>query len=273
MIMEKRRLSNPWLFGLLADRPTSLSLSMHNAGFRSLGLPYFYAAFDTADTQGGLQAMRTLGIRGFSLTIPHKEQALNLVDTLAADARRAGCINTVINDGAELFGYNTDIFGVQQALTEAGIQTKTLGAGGAARAGVLALQKLGAKRIQIANRTDRRAEQVAEELGGEFLPWSRLREAEQADLLLQSTPLGSHLTSESLSEEFLEICPLARSQVVFDMVTRETPLLREAAKLGKVCIPGSRMLLFQAVEQFRLFTGIEAPQSVLEGALHQALAV
>lgn len=269
-------LAFPRLCGLLADRPTKLSQAMHNAGFRALSLDFHYVAFDTTDTAGGISAMRVLGFRGLSLTIPHKEAAVPLVDRCSDEARAAGSINTILNDGRALTGYNTDIFGITESLREAGFQGESVllaGAGGAARAGIIALKKYGLKSLTITNRTNSKAEQLAAEFGIQFLPWERFRPEFQADLFVNATPAGSSLTSDAVSNEFSSRCPMKKGMTVFDMVTRKTTLIRQASLAGAKTIPGSRMLLFQALEQFRLFTGEDAPREVMEGALLQAFAV
>ena len=278
MIVENRELATPWLFGLLADRPTKLSLTMHNAGFQALSLPYFYAAFDTVDTKAGIQAMRTLGIKGLSLTIPHKERALEYVDHISDEAALVGSINTVLNDGKQLFGVNTDVYGVQAAFQERKLNLKNsnvlvLGAGGAARAGVLALRKLGAKKISIANRNEERGKALAYDLNVESIPWAGLSQATDCDVLLQSTPIGSHLSQKIESEQLIAALPWESLKVVFDMVTKVTPLIQGTERRGLIAIPGTRMLLFQALKQFSHFVEREAPKDVFEKALAQALAV
>ena len=111
-------LSYPRLCGLLARKPTRLGQAMHNAGFAELGLPFAYVAFDTEDTAHALDTMRRLGFRGFSLTIPHKETALPLLDECSREASVIGAVNTVVNSGKSLFGENTDWIGVRDSLLE-----------------------------------------------------------------------------------------------------------------------------------------------------------
>ena len=103
---------------LVALKPTGLSRAMHNAGFEAKNLNFKYEVLDTSDTALAVGEMREQGIRGYSLTIPHKEAALDLIDEIDSAAKEVGAVNTVVNDNQILTGYNTDVYGVEQALIE-----------------------------------------------------------------------------------------------------------------------------------------------------------
>ena len=270
-------LSFPRLYGLLADKPSSLSQAMHNAGFSALGINSFYVNFDTLNTKDALSAVRCLGICGLSLTIPHKENAFSHVDTLDQHAQTIGAINTIINDGSSLTGFNTDWVGIVKAFDEAKADVKDkriliIGAGGAARAAVYAMQKMGSKEIYIFNRSPERASALAScfsvhtcilqdlvELGSRF------------DVVINCTPVGSKLASAEAHP--FNLRQLSSKQIVFDMVTKEsTQLLDVAKEQESKVISGARMLLFQALEQFHLFTNLEPPKEAMESALYAALA-
>lgn len=274
------------LCGLCADQPTKLSQAMHNAAFRAAGLNAFYVAFDTSDTEGAITAMRTLGIRGYSMTIPHKEASLSLVDELSPEVLAVGALNTIVNDQGKLCGFNTDIDGIVRAFGENKVVVRhrralVLGAGGAARATVYALMQLGVSEIVVSNRTDSRAEQVVVELASAVqskrgmvlsaLPYSQLRQQLSSfDVLVNTTPVGSHLQPEGQFPFLLS--ELESRQIVFDAVTRDTALLGAAREKGCCTIAGVRMLLYQAVRQFELFTGLsEAPVAQMERALFDEL--
>ncbi len=267
------KLSYPRLCGLLAKSPTKLSQSMHNAGFIAAGLPFAYVAFDTIETQAALTSMRELGIRGFSLTIPHKEIVLPLLDELSPEAKEIKAVNTVINTGDKLVGENTDWVGIMSALKEAkfkasGQKVFIYGAGGAARAAIVALKKMGLTDIYIANRNESRAETLANEFSISSLGNGSITEAlSDVDLIINSTPIGSHLVKEKEEVFPFSLSGITKKHTVFDMVTRETELIKQAKAAGATSIKGVRMLLFQAVEQFRLFTEKEPSVSAMEKAL------
>lgn len=265
---------------------------MHNAGYRHLKLPFFYAAFDTEDTGAALDAMELLGFRGLSLTIPHKERALPYVKSFSQEAKLIGAVNTVVNSGQGLIGHNTDWTGIAEAFREARVQVKekrvfVFGAGGAARASVYAVQRLGAAEITVGNRSEQRGGEIAHAFGVSFCPLAEIdqRFLGEFDIFINATPIGSHLGPKEegifrqahLADADKFSYPFALSfigpkQTVFDLVTRDTQLLEYAKEKGAATISGLRMLLWQAVEQFRLFTEAEAPVAVLEKALYDEIS-
>ena len=267
----------PVLCGLLADRPTRLSQAMHSAGFQAEELPFEYIAFDTVDTAGALNAMRVLGIRGLSLTIPHKEAAIALIDNASDDVREIGAVNTVINEDGRLKGYNTDWIGIRDALIEAkfdpaGKSVLIFGAGGASRAAIVALKRMKAGSISVTNRSADRGKKLAETAGVQFLPIEQISTTAigSFNLFINSTPIGSKLAAPDQQFSFDLTC-FKPGHCVFDLVTTPTELTKIAKTAGAVAIAGSRMLLFQALEQFRLFTGRAAPREVMERALEEEL--
>ena len=272
MTSSPAALSFPRLCALLGSHPSRLSQAMHNAAFKAAGLPFVYVACATENTRFGLEAMRSLGFRGLSLTIPHKEAAVLLVDSLSEDAKKIAAVNTVINSGTELSGHNTDWQGIVTALAEAGLvelSQKTvlvLGAGGAARAALYALSKLSAGKVYVANRTLARAVALAAEFLIEPVPYAAAQGLlERVDLIIQTTPLAS--AAHPVSSYPFDVRGLGSRHTVFDMVTKETPLLTAARTQGAQVIPGIRMLLHQATAQFALFTDQQADVRVMEEAL------
>ncbi len=268
--------TKPQVCGLLAKSPTRLSLAMHSAGFAALKLQFIYLNFDTENTREAFAEMRAKGYRGYSLTIPHKEVGFNLVDELDVDAKKIGAINTVINAGDKLIGYNTDCFGIEEALREAGVSVKdlgvlVLGAGGAARAAVFVVREKGAKSITLCNRNAERGLKLAEEFGINSITESELGKLGigRYQLIINATPVGSHLGNGELPFLFTELSP---QHIVFDFVTKETPLVEAARSAGAKVILGTRMLLYQATRQFELFTGEKAPIQVMEQALLEAMS-
>jgi shikimate dehydrogenase len=252
---------------------------MHNAGFDSLGLDFHYGAFPCSDTAAGIAAMRNLGLRGMSLTIPHKERALDLLDEISEEVKAIGSANTVINTADALLGFNTDHYGVSMALKEAGYQSKdrpalVFGAGGAARAAVYALRQLNVEEIFISNRNIERAEVVARDFDIGVTAYETLNADFVASLglFINATPIGLSLAGDGARYPFA-LSSFGSGSYVFDMVTRDTQLLAEAKASGASVVHGSRMLLFQALKQFELFTELpKAPLAVMEEALASALS-
>lgn len=245
---------------------------MHQAGYAALGLPYVYVPFRVSDDlEGALRGMRALGIRGFGVSMPFKIQVLPLLDRLDDLAAHIGAVNTVVNDGGCLTGFNTDAEGALAALSEArsvaGARVLVVGAGGAARAVAFSLTRAGA-RLHLANRSPERASALATELRGAFgcdcdssgLPV--LARAAEFDVLLNASSAGMQGYGD------LEL-PDQLPDVVMDIVYKplKTRLIARAEQRGARTVSGGRMLLHQAAAQFRLYTGKVAPMHAMERAL------
>ena len=261
------------LFGVVGNPiGHSLSPTMHNAAFSARGKNAVYVAFDTGDIDGCIRGIRALGIRGVSVTIPHKSAVIPLLDEVDGLARRIGAVNTVVNDQGRLVGYNTDAKGALKALKEKielpGKTCLIIGAGGAARAIGFILRDHGAH-LSVSNRSAGRGENLALSLGCPFVP---LKEAKgiQADLLIQTTPVGMYPHEDQC------IIPhdvLKQGMVVMDIIYNppETRLLKMAKARGCLAIDGLGMFIHQGAEQFRIWTGLEAPLSAMNRAVEKAL--
>ncbi|MBI2036247.1 shikimate dehydrogenase [Candidatus Microgenomates bacterium] len=251
----------------------SLSPLMHNAGYKALGLNFVYMAFQISDVANAIAGIRALGIHGTSVTVPHKLTVMKYLDEIDETAKAIGAVNTIINDQAKLTGTNTDYEGAIRALEEkTKIEEKrvtVVGAGGAARAIAFGLKQKKAK-IKIINRTKERAQALAKEVRAEHGDLTDLSQIKNSDILIHATITGMHPDNKSLvPKEYLH-----KNLVVFDVVynPRETKLINDAKKAGCQIVYGYKMLLYQAVAQFELFTGVKAPVEVMEEALLKGLA-
>ncbi len=221
-------------------------------------LPVRPDAFEAA-----LRALADLGFRGVNVTVPHKEAALAVCDQVDPLTRRVGAVNTIVFSAGRLSGSNSDGFGFLQNLRHGAPDWRAdsgpavvLGAGGAARAVVVALIDAGAPEVLLVNRTLARAETLAAELGGviEVEAWSaRAQVLERASLLVNTTSLG--LTGQAPLALDLDLLP-ARA-VVTDIVYQplETPLLAQARARGNPVVDGLGMLLHQARPGFEAWFG------------------
>jgi shikimate dehydrogenase len=250
------------------------SPAMHNAAFSENAVNAVYLAFESKDIDGCVQGMRALGIKGMSITTPHKSTVIPLLDEVDDLAVKIGAVNTIVNHGGYLVGYNTDAMGALRALEEktdpAGKSCLIIGAGGAARAIGFILKERGAHLI-IANRSGERGDALAHSLGCAFLPLERVKEI-QADLFIHATSVGMYPRDDACI-----VAPdiLQNARVVMDVVYNplETKLLKFAAKQGCSTINGLGMLVHQGAEQFRLWTGLEAPISTMRKAVENAIGV
>jgi shikimate dehydrogenase len=267
--------SNPVLCGSIAGRPGRFGIAMHNAAYRALGLNYVYVAFGTEDTAGAVAAMRALGIRGLGVTTPHKLRIIEHLDAIDDEARAIGAVNTVINEGGRLVGYNVDWIGAVRAFREeidvARARAAVVGAGGGARAIVYGLVREGA-RVTLYNRGEERGRALTERFGIDFGgPPEALALAVPFDLIAHATPVGFHDETSIMVPR----AALLTGRVVFDAVPVpiETRLLREAKANGCRTIPGVRMQLHQAARQFELYTGLAPDLATMERALHEAMEI
>lgn len=265
----------------------SLSPSIHNAAFAELGLNLVYVAHDIApdDLASAMQAVRALKYRGLSITIPHKVNAIGLVDEVDETARRIGCINTVVNDSGVLKGYNSDGLGALGALRQAQVEPKgadvvVLGSGGAARAIAVTLATqapprrltlLGVDAVELGRLADTLREVGSCEVITRALEPSNLEEAiSSAELLLHTTPVGMapHVDASVVPAQLLR-----PGLTVFDAVytPRRTKLLRDSSDRGARVVEGLEMFLGQALVQFEMWTGQPAPRETMRRVIEQRL--
>jgi len=261
------------LFGVVGNPiGHSLSPTMHNAAFSARGKNAVYVAFETGDLNGCIRGIRALGIRGVSVTIPHKSAVIPLLDEVDGLAKRIGAVNTVVNDQGRLVGYNTDAKGALKALEEKielpGTTCLILGAGGTARAIGFVLRDHGVH-VAISNRSMGRGDDLASSLGCAFVPLSKAKDI-QADLLIQTTPVGMYPHEDQciISRDVLK-----EDMAVMDIIYNplETRLLRMARARGCLTIDGLGMFVHQGAEQFRLWTGLDAPLGAMTQAVQKAL--
>ncbi len=251
----------------------SLSPAMHNAAFSALGIKAVYGFLPVApkDLRVAIEGLRALGIKGVSVTVPHKEGVMEYLDEIDDTAREIGAVNTIINQNGHLFGTNTDWLGAKKALEDITTlldkKVVVIGAGGAARAIVYALIKSGAE-VVIYNRTLSRARDLAKKFGVKALSIDELPQA-VGDILIQTTSVGLHNNNKTLVPREI----LSGFKVVMDIVyvPLDTRLLREAHEIGCKTINGLKMLVYQGVEQFRLWTGKVPPIELMEKAALERL--
>ena len=261
----------------------SFSPPMHNAAFEELGMDYAYVAFDVDpnNLKSAIEGAGALNIEGFNVTIPHKIEVMQHLDELDEVAELIGAVNTI--DFKNLKGYNTDGIGAIRAIEEvSSVKNKDVvvaGAGGASRAISFYLAKFGANSITILNRNVDKAKSLASDISGSDLISEVKSDSisnissylNDSDILVDTTPLGMHphvddepiATAEDMHDDL----------VVFDAVynPNETVLLKEAIKAGAKPVYGIKMLLYQGVESFKIWTGQDAPVDVMEKALKKYL--
>lgn len=250
----------------------TLGPRMHNAAFGAKGVDAVYLAFETTDAEDSLRAMRALGIRGMSVTIPYKSTVLPMLDEVSDLAKGIGAVNTIVNCNGRLAGHNTDAPGALRALEDKtcldGKSCAIVGAGGAARAIGYGLRSRGVP-LTIVNRSREKGEALADALGCNYAPIVDLDKI-SVDLLVHATPAGMFPHSERC---IVPSNALKEGMLVMDTVYNpmETALLKLARKRGCSAVNGLGMFIYQGAAQFRLWTDLDAPVDVMAHAVEEAL--
>lgn len=255
----------------------SLSPIIHNAAFAQLQLDWAYVAFPVTDGTGIVSAMQTLGVRGLSVTMPHKEAAATAAHHQTEAVSRLGVANTLwLDDDGRVWADSTDGDGFVAAYEAdfgrplRGLVVGVVGAGGAARAIVEAVGRAGARSVLVANRNEKRAAGAAEL--SEVARAVTLAELGEADVLVNATSVGMADGPAPKVSPFPDGLVAAHHDVVdIVYVPRLTPLALQADRCGARRSDGLSMLVFQAALQFQRWTGLSAPIETMKRAVAQAL--
>lgn len=257
----------------------SLSPLLHNTAFQALGIPAAYMLWELPPEKlpQFVDSMRLLGIRGCSVTLPHKVEILPLLDHRSERVELMGAANTLYWRDGRLCGENTDVTGFMHPLLERGLDPATpvlvLGAGGAARAVVCGLWLHGCRRIFVTTPSDRSHAPLVERFGVTAVPWAERHDV-AASLLVNTTPLGMHGKAEDQNPYDFDRAPASADggvPVAYDIVYNplRTLFLREAQARGWATISGLEMFFRQGEAQFRLWTGQDMPQAARLALEHQ----
>ncbi len=262
------------------------SPAMHNAAFRSLGINAVYVPFEVkpGDLKESLACLRSAGVRGFNVTVPHKENVIKYLDEVDREASLIRAVNTIVNEDGRLKGYNTDgkgfISSLEEdlAVTPKGKRFFILGAGGASRAISFSLALKGARRIVLVDTVREKAIKLAKSLAKidtcEVIALKRDRLAMKemlmnTDVLINATPCGMKDTDPRVIEPELLHKRLRVVDVIYN--PGATKLLRDAGGKGAAVSNGTGMLLHQGLIAFRLWTGRKPPVEVMRRALKRTL--
>lgn len=263
----------------------SLSPSMHNAAFKDLKMDYVYVPFHVkrGELAPAIAGARSMGIKGLNITIPHKTEVIGYLNEITQAAKLIGAVNTLKFHKNKISGFNTDGMGAVKAIEEVipvkGKKIIIIGAGGAARAISFQLLFNGAGEVLIANRTIENATKLSDNLREHFptsvsslgLDDKLKEELKDADVLINTTPVGMHPYENQ--KPIVNRDMMHRDLVVNDIVYNplKTSLLIEARKAGAKTITGAKMLIYQGMEAFRIWTGVTPSYKIFEEALMKGL--
>jgi 3-dehydroquinate dehydratase / shikimate dehydrogenase len=260
----------------------SVSPHMHNAAFMAEGVNGVYLPLEVRDVESFIKRMvhprtRELdwNLRGLSVTAPHKSSVIELLDWVEPDAREIGAVNTIVVQGHELRGYNTDVHGLIEPLTKRvgslkDLSVAVIGAGGAARAAVWALQRAQAK-VSLFARTSVNVKALAQEFGVGCEP-VQSASFTNYDVVINATPVGG---AELVDRTNAVAEQLDGAGLVYDLIYNplETEFLKQATKAGCETLGGFEMLVAQARLQFELWTGKLPASTLMYDAGRAALSV
>lgn len=276
--MDKLNYTGTQLLGIFGH-PIKQSFSplIHNKAIELLDLNYVFLPFNVGTTAlpDAIKGVLALGIRGLSITLPHKETILNHLNDLSDEAAMIGSVNTVVNDIGKLIGYNTDVHGFHETLLPysdkiSGQMVTIIGAGGGARAAIYSLIRyFRPSKIVLVNRTEQRAHTLKRYFKQkmkfshfttyELFPPDIAGVLADSALIVNATPVGMFPdTGDS-------VIPIqnsfSKNQIVFDMIYNpsKTQLLKAAQEEGAIGLNGLKMLVYQAAKSFELWTGHEMP--------------
>lgn len=251
----------------LSGRPSNLGTRFHNYLYDELGLNFIYKAFSTDDIEGAIRAVRALGIRGCSVSMPFKEAVIPLVDEMEESAAAIESVNTIVNDNGHLTASNTDYEAVAELLQRHRVDPASSvlvrGSGGMAKAVVAAFRGAGFDDLTVLARNTTAGPALAEKYG---YRWIAEDPAPGAAVIVNVTPLGMN----GPDADALSFSPeaIAAAQVVFDVVAfpAETPLIRAGRDAGKRLITGAEVVALQAARQFQRYTGVALTSEQVERA-------
>lgn len=241
----------------VSARPTSIGTRFHNYLYAELGLNFVYKAFRATDIAGTIAGVRALGIRGCSVSMPHKETVIPLVDTLEPSAAAIGSVNTIVNDDGVLTASNTDYLAIDELIADHNVDlTRPVilhGSGGMAKAIAAVLHARGADQVTVLSRNLDTGTALARQYG--FAAASELPAVAEATLI-NATPIGMngpHADALAFPLEHIRAAPVVMDVVAFPA---ETPLLAAAREAGAEVIGGDAVIARQAARQFVAYTGV-----------------
>ncbi len=273
---------------------------MFNAAFKAKNLDYTYVPFkvEKNNLSNAIKGAKALKIRGLNVTIPHKQKVINELDKFDIMANLIGAVNTIDFKDNLSKGYNTDCVGAVRAIEEVcSIKDKNVvivGAGGAARAIAFQIAIEEASNLTMINRSSKKAKSLIYDiktlLSADFTDNSKLDDItvdfshidmnfnyggledlpnylNNTDILIDTTPVGMHpnINDEAIATSEMMHSDLVVNDIVYNPL--ETPLLKEAEKANATTISGIKMLLYQGAENFKIWTGEEAPLEIMEKTL------
>ncbi len=268
----------------------SFSPRMHNLCFQLQKLNFIYLPFDipASNLKDSLKSLITLGVKGFNVTIPHKEKIIQYLHHVSEEASIVGSVNTVVNESGQLFGYNTDINGIVETLMPykddiAKCTVSIIGAGGSARSVLYSLiRNFKVEKINIINRTEERSEALKDYFKDkmkfdniftyELMPQENIEILQSSKLIINTTSVGMYPNLEESPIDIDE--PFNSDQIVFDLIYNpmKSKFLQIAESKNAVILDGLNMFVVQGAKSFEMWTGTTMDIEHVYGELKDILS-
>ena len=268
--MKQKNTKSPTLCISIAKQSGMFGTIVHNAGYEALNLNFFYKAFSVDDLKNAILGVKSLGIRGCSVSMPYKQDVIKYLDKLDPKAAKAGAVNTIVNTGSKLIGYNTDIDGVTECLKK--FKNKkddvlVLGAGGMTRAVLVSLEALKFSNIKLSSRSRKKGLNLLEDFDFEFISWNE-KEKLSPNMLINTTSVGMYPNASQMPISKLTV---KNSKIIVDVISNpaESELIKFANKCNKITINGLTLAFHQSLSQFKLYTGRNPPRAKMQKAINE----
>lgn len=253
------------IFLSASSNPGKFGEVVHNTGFKADKLNYLYKAIKISKIKSLINTIRLYNIKGCSISMPFKVSVIKYLDKLDPIAKKVQAVNTIVNDGKKLIGFNTDIFAVNKILKHLKINKSNsvliTGSGGMARATIVALKEKNIKNIFITGRNILRVKSLARKFDLIFIEYNQ-RNYFEADVFINTTPVGMKLNDDKLP---ISKDALSNFKKVIDVVVKQkdTALIKEAKKRKLLYADGVSLTFFQAFRQYEIYTGKKAPSKIM----------
>ncbi len=250
----------------LSTKPGSLGTKLHNSAYKALGLNFIYKSFYTNNIKDAIKGVRALGIRGCSISMPFKSKVIKLIDKLDKSARTIKAVNTILNKNGLLIGYNTDTTASEILIRKSKLHNNDkilmIGAGGVAKAILHSLNIIGFKNIYVANRTFHKIKYLNRICKVKAIKMSEITDT-NFNVFINATPRGM-LSSDKIIEIDVLKKNKNRIKLIFDVTINQkgNKLIRFAKKNKIKLISGTTLGRYQAMHQFKIYTGKNPPVKI-----------
>jgi shikimate dehydrogenase len=254
----------------ISSSPGTFGETVHNSSYKFHNINFLYKAIKTKDLRSTVNSIRELNVKGCSVSMPFKERIIKYLNKIDPLAKQVGAVNTVLNSNKKLTGFNTDVFGASKALSYLKLKSTDsvliLGAGGVSRAIIVALKNMKVRKLTISNRNSRKSIKLGKLFKCNVENWNNRHDI-KSDVLINATSIGM-LNNKAAP---ININSVRNFNKIMDVIVshKDTAIIKEAKKLNILNVSGIVMTFYQAAEQYKIYTGLEAPIKIMLSAYNK----